>query len=407
MNIVILTSLLPFPLTSGGAQAQYNMIDSLRHNHKFVIVFPENGYNRMKAMQELQTKWPEVEFKPYCYYEQVISPRFLWDKMVRSFNLIFRKRSKSFQVERILKPYGFPVDNKFVSFVERIVRESSADYLQIDFYPFLSLIPRFSNDIKKIFVHHEIRYIRNNRLLADFQLTKEEDTLFRELKNEEIANLNHCDKIITLTNVDKLELQKSGVTSPIYVSPAAVSTLQKEYIPWNRTLIFLGSYSHFPNQEGVDWLMKKVLPLVKWEKHFPITMRIVGSGWPKSYNQNINGLVVKCDGYVEHLPKVLSGSIMLVPILSGSGMRMKILEAAALNVPFVTTSVGVEGLDFKDSVSCLIADDPKEYAESIYQLICNQTLHRSIAESASCVFEEKYSLSALAKCRDAVYHDLM
>ena len=405
MNIVILTSLLPYPLNSGGAQAQYNMIESLRYVHKFVIVFPENGYNQMDAMQELQRRWPEVEFKPYRYCEQLTSFSFLGDKVVRSFNLAFRKGSKAFQVERILKPYGFPVDAKFVSFVERIVKEASADYLQIDFYPFLALVPRLSHKIKTIFVHHEIRYVRNKRLLADFQLTEAEESLFRKLRDEEISNLNHCDKIITLTNVDKMELQKAGVTSPIYVSPAAVSTLQKEYTSWNRTLVFLGSYSHFPNQEGIDWLMKRVLPLVEWKKFPPITMHIVGSGWPKSYNQSINGLEIKCDGYVEDLPEVLSGSIMLVPILSGSGMRMKILEAAALNVPFVTTSVGVEGLDFEDSVSCLIADNPKDYAESMSRLISDQALHKSIAESAVGVFEEKYSLSALSKRRDAVYHD--
>ncbi len=405
MNIVILTSLLPYPLNSGGAQAQYNMIDSLRHTHGFVIVFPENGYNQMGAMQELQRRWPEVEFKPYRYHRQLASLGFLWDKIVRSFNLTFRKNSKSFHVERVLKPYGFPMDQKFVSFVEQIVEESSADCLQIDFYPFLSLVPRFSHKVKKIFVHHEIRYVRNKRLLADYRLTEAEESLFNTLRNEEIADLNHCDKVITLTNVDRLELMKAGVTSPIYVSPAAVSSLQKEYQPWNRTLVFLGSYSHFPNQEGVDWLINKVLPLVDWKNCSPVTMHIVGSGWPKSYNRNVNGLEIKCDGYVEHLSDILAGSIMLVPILSGSGMRMKILESAALNVPFVTTSVGVEGLDFEDSVSCLIADEPAAYAEAISKLTSNQALHKSIAEAATGVFEKKYSLSALSKCRDAVYHD--
>lgn len=405
MNIVILTSLLPYPLNSGGAQAQYNMIDSLRCKHKFVIVFPENGYNQMSAMQELQRRWPEVVFKPYRYYRQLASPGFLWDKVMRSFKLAFRKNSKAFQIERILKPYGFPMDSKFVSFVERVVKAYSADYLQIDFYPFLSLVPRLSSDIKKIFVHHEIRYVRNKRLLADYRLTRVEETLFEELRDEEIANLNHCDKVITLTNVDRLELLESGVTSPIYVSPAAVSTLQKEYIPWNRTLVFLGSYSHFPNQEGVDWLINKVLPLVEWGAYPPTTMHIVGSGWPKSYNKNVNGIEINCKGYVENLPDVLSGAIMLVPILSGSGMRMKILEAAALNVPFITTSVGVEGLDFEDSKSCLIADDPKDYADSISRLISDQALHKAIAESAADVFEKKYSLSALSACRDTVYHD--
>ena len=403
MNIVILTSLLPYPLNSGGAQAQYNMIDSLRSVHKFVIVFPENGYNQMDAMLELQKRWPEVEFKPYRYYRQLASLSFFVDKIKRSFNLLFRNKSRAFQIERILKPYGFPVDNRFVSFVNRIVKEHAADYIQVEFYPFLSLIPRMPAGIKKLFVHHEIRYVRNNRLLADYQLTKSENTLYENLRNEEIANLNHCDKVVTLTNVDKLELLKSGVKSPIYVSPAAVSTEQKEYKSWNRTLVFLGSYSHFPNQEGVDWLIQKVLPLMDWKKNLPITLHLVGLGWPKSYNRTINGLEIVCDGYVENLSDILSGSIMLVPILSGSGMRMKILEAAALNVPFVTTSVGVEGLDFVDGESCLIADEPATYAEAIFKLVSDQTLHKSLAEAASVTFEQKYSLAALSKCRDSVY----
>ena len=404
MNIVILTSLLPYPLNSGGAQAQYNMIDSLRSVHKFVIVFPENGYNQMDAMLELQKRWPEVEFKPYRYYKQLASFGFFVDKIKRSFNLLFRNNSRTFQIERILKPYGFPNNNRFVSFVNQIVEEHAADYIQVEFYPFLNLIPCLSNRVKKLFVHHEIRYVRNNRLLADYQLTRNEKSLYENLRNEEIVNLNHCDKVVTLTNVDKQELLNAGVNSPIYVSPAAVSTVQKDYVSWNRTLVFLGSYTHFPNQEGVDWLIQKVLPLMDWSQNLPITLHIVGSGWPKSYNRTINGLEIVCDGYVENLPDVLSGAIMLVPILSGSGMRMKILEAAALNVPFVTTSVGVEGLDFVDGESCLIADEPETYAKHIFKLVSDKALHKSLAESASVTFEQKYSLSALSKCRDVVYN---
>jgi len=60
MNIVILTHYLPYPLTSGGAQAQYNMIEQLRHKHHITLVFNEGSGNKLQAMKQLQKLWPEV-----------------------------------------------------------------------------------------------------------------------------------------------------------------------------------------------------------------------------------------------------------------------------------------------------------------------------------------------------------
>ena len=81
MNIVILTALFPYPLTSGGAQAQYNMIDKLRYNHKITIIFPERKANSLSAMKELQSKWPEVTFYPYKYWRQLLDPCFFVSKI--------------------------------------------------------------------------------------------------------------------------------------------------------------------------------------------------------------------------------------------------------------------------------------------------------------------------------------
>ena len=94
---------------------------------------------------------------------------------------------------------------------------------------------------------------------------------------------------------------------------------------------------------------------------------------------------------------------MIVPILNGSGMRMKILDAAAMNVPFITTSVGVEGLDFKNEESCLVADTPIEFAAALERLVKDEALRRKIANNAFAVFDETYSKLALAKVRDNIY----
>ena len=120
-------------------------------------------------------------------------------------------------------------------------------------------------------------------------------------------------------------------------------------------------------------------------------------------NEVSSDLTVKTYGYVEDLSPVLRGSIMIVPILSGSGMRMKILEAAANSVPIITTTVGVEGLDFENEVSCLIADTPQEFAGAIDSLVGDKALCRRLGESANNVYRTKYTAKILAQVRNELY----
>ena len=94
---------------------------------------------------------------------------------------------------------------------------------------------------------------------------------------------------------------------------------------------------------------------------------------------------------------------MLVPILSGSGMRMKILEAAALGMPIVTTSVGKEGLDFANEVHCLVADTPQEFAYATARLLNDAALRRKLALNAQALFKSKYSIETLADVRQQIY----
>ena len=88
-------------------------------------------------------------------------------------------------------------------------------------------------------------------------------------------------------------------------------------------------------------------------------------------------------------------------------MRMKILDAAATGVPFVTTSVGVEGLRFEHGQSCVIADTPEKFAAAVNELISNQSLMKTYAEHAQLVFNKFYSVPALSDVRNQVYSSVM
>lgn len=403
MNIVILTIILPYPLNSGGAQAQYNMIDRLRFNHNITIVFPENGMNRASALEELKKRWPQVDFCPYRYIDQLTDPSFLISKAKRALKKTLIPKSKRFFVERILKPYGYSTDKRFVNFFNNIVKQKSADVVQIEFYPYLNFVHNLPDSVKKIFVHHEIRYIRNRRLLSDVKLEHHEDEYMTKMYKQEIDDLNCYDAVITLTEVDKKELSDNGVIAPIYVSPASINSDLSEYEQWNNKIIFLGGYGHTPNQEGLEWFIDKVVPLVNWEKYPDTDVQIIGGGWPETIEKRTDRISIKRLGFVEDLASAAKNSIMIVPILSGSGMRMKILEAAAMGLPMLTTSVGVEGLDFENLKSCLISDTPEDFAKSLMEIMDSNELRRKLTTAARDKFIEKYSIDATARIRDSIY----
>ena len=195
-----------------------------------------------------------------------------------------------------------------------------------------------------------------------------------------------------MTSVDKEELIKSGVKVPIYVSPAAVNTPLLSYRGWNGKIVFLGGYGHIPNQEGLNWFLNSVVPNINWEKYPNVRIDIVGKGWSESMFTNLSDKVkIYFHGFVEDLSSVMSGAIMIVP--------------SALGVPFVTTTVGVEGLDFVDKSSCLIADTTEAWVDALENLMNSESLRFKLSESASLIYCEKYSVDALSKVRESVYLD--
>jgi glycosyltransferase involved in cell wall biosynthesis len=94
----------------------------------------------------------------------------------------------------------------------------------------------------------------------------------------------------------------------------------------------------------MNWMSKYVLPLIDWRNRYKdVSFIVIGTGWTPKMITGIPRNNLKIMGFVENIQSVAYGGIMVVPILSGSGMRMKILEAAAMGMPIVTTSVGKEG----------------------------------------------------------------
>ena len=406
-SILIITPFLPYPIRSGGEQAQFNMIDRLRQVYRISIVFPLNKDNHETDTAALSVMWPEVALHPFPLRDQMLHLPFLVRKGWRYLNRRLNPFRGCAAVVQVLSSTDFLLSDRYKLFLETVIGRESPDVIQVEFLSNLNVAELLPAGIPKIFIHHEIGFVMTERTLRNIAVSPRLQRRMAERKATEVERLNRYDAVVTLTDTDCDLLHKAGVHKPIHVSPAAVNTVLQEYDGWNGTILFIGGYHHRPNQEGIDWFLQRVAPLIPWSAYPQTELRIVGMSWPQSYEGDHGGLRVRLLGYVDDLAASASRCIMMVPLLAGSGMRMKILDAAALSLPIVTTSVGAEGLCFRAGESCLIGDGAEGFAMQLRRMLDDGRLRETVGRKAHEVYLQHYSVERLVAVRRRIYESVM
>ena len=166
---------------------------------------------------------------------------------------------------------------------------------------------------------------------------------------------------------------------------AGIATSRYEFRPDGRepyTMLFLGSFRHTPNQEALDWFAFKVLPAVL-ERCPKARLVIVGAEAPPRHSLPDLPENIELRGFVEDVREPLARyAVFVCPILSGSGMRVKLLESFSAGIPVVSTRLGAEGLATKDGEICALADEPEEFAAKIVGLFNDAEKARDMARRA-------------------------
>jgi GT2 family glycosyltransferase len=176
-----------------------------------------------------------------------------------------------------------------------------------------------------------------------------------------------------------------GLAGKLDDNRAGIATSRYEFRSDGRepnTMLFLGSFRHPPNLEALDWFARKVLPRVL-EQLPDARLIIVGADPPPRHSLPDFGDRMELRGFVDDVREPLSRySLFVCPILSGSGMRVKLLEAFAAGIPVVSTKLGAEGLADRDGEICALADSPEEFAEKILELFADPEKAAALAQRA-------------------------
>ena len=209
----------------------------------------------------------------------------------------------------------------------------------------------------------------------------------------EQEQLNNFDGIAAITKHDSNVFLKSGCTKPIHVSPFGIN-LDKLIIEDSNlempSIFHIGSMDWMPNQEAMLWFIDKVWYDMNFE--FPeLKFYLAGRNIPNSFfdynNQNHIGVLGEIDNAIQFMNEK---AIMVVPLFSGSGIRVKILEGMGLGKCIIATSLGAQGIEAINGEHILIAETDDEFKNHIRNLINNPSEIIRIGKNALRLVKDKY-----------------
>jgi glycosyltransferase involved in cell wall biosynthesis len=161
-----------------------------------------------------------------------------------------------------------------------------------------------------------------------------------------------------------------------------------------------------PNQEGLSWFFENVWGKVL-EKHPGLNFYLAGRNAPAFYSSLPYANVIFLGEVENAYDFIRSRAVMVVPLLSGSGMRIKIIEGMALGKAIVTTSIGTEGISTTHGKDILIADDPEQFALCIASLIDHRNYCMEIGKNARNFVAAQYDNSAITLSLTEFYQSIL
>ena len=414
MRILFLTQVLPYPPDAGPKFKTWQVIRHLTaRGHEVVLV-------SMVRKEELP--WiPVVEQQVAAFYPVSI-------KRSRMKDVYFLLRSlaagQSFLVIRDDQP-------ALRGLLDRLLSKQAFDAIHCDQLPMTQFALRFASDERHANGNHKYhqplllfdahnatwkildRFASENRGIKRLFFQNEAN----RIRAYEAEVVTRFDRTLAVSSIDQAALldavlqsgqPTAGVEEKIDVIPITVDTA--EICPVNRkrnslNIFTMGTLHYPPNAEGIRWFIQEVFPKIKAQVP-GVTLTIAGKNPPPDFVELHKEVpkVFQVPGYVPDLtPWLEHAGVMVVPVRIGGGMRVRILEAFARQMPVITTTVGLEGIDAITGEHLLVADDADGFAAAVIRVLNDPALQDRLAENGRILAEQVYDRQVVLKKFDRIY----
>lgn len=382
-KVLIISPAAPFPLRSGADLAQHFFLEELPNYIDIVFCTKINDNVHFKKLMNYKEKNKKIDI---VYFDNRVSGYHKFILNIKIFIAKVLKKVKGKEVEineRNYRPYSDIVDWAYLNFIQTVIKKEKIDVVQFEFLNDANIAKFLSSDLKKVLIHHEIWFkaveMRNN--MTELYSRNELD----QLKTDEFNLIENFDTTVVFNNEDKMLLEGNFINKSVLLSPYGIpkeEISKKDTSDHFENFLFIGGEVHFANKQGLKWFLDDIyIPNIEVIEQDLIIIGKWSKGFISKYNFHSK---IKFKNSVDNLGPFYENAVMVVPILSGSGLRTKILIALANNLPVLTTRFAAEGLYNATEINhLLLFEDSADFL----QIIKGQSLHSHIKATAQAGFK--------------------
>jgi len=398
MNILFICNKSPYPPKEGGSIAMYNIIIGLLKHNFNVKVLTISTPKLLVDVTKISDDF--IERTGFESFFINTTPRFS-----AAFKNLFS--CKAYHISRFESQ---PFANKIIS----VLKTNKFDIIQLESLfvaPYVNIIRQYS-DARIVLRSHNIEHLIWKRIAASEKNIIKKMYLkmqSRRLMRYELSVLNSFDGIASITNTDAEYFKNNGCTTPIETIPFGIDNTDGDLSHITReypSLFFLGTLNWIPNTDGLKWFIDNVWNAIS-EAYPDLNFYIAGRHTPLWLKRLNKRRIIVLGEIDDALSFMYSKSVMIVPLFSGSGMRVKIIEAMYASDAIVSTTIGAEGINYTHEKNILIANTPYEFIKAIQLCIENQKYCENLGSEAKNLVLNKYLNDTIIDKLTAFYKGLL
>lgn len=361
MKLFVLLSRVPYPLEKGDKLRAFNQIKELSRKHQIVLFALNDTRLDDKAMTEL---------KKYCVAISIVK----FSKFTIFFNLVRAFfNGKPLQV-------GYFYFDKAQKKVDELIVKHKPDHIYCQLIRTAEYIKKYPH-IPKTLDYMDVfsKGMERRKSTEPFYMKPFLAMEYRRLKRYENKVFAYFTTKTIISEQDKNFIphpQKQNIV----VVPNGVDTSYFKPIIHKKEfdLLFNGNMNYPPNIESVEYLVEKIMPYV-WHK-FPNTRLLISGATPSKEVLDLASDKVIVSGWVDDIRVNFAKSkILVAPMQISIGLQNKLLEAMAMQLPCITSSLANNALGAKPNEQILVADNPEQYARHVIDLLQNEAKAKQIA----------------------------
>jgi sugar transferase (PEP-CTERM/EpsH1 system associated) len=388
MRIVWLKTELLHPIDKGGRIRTYHMLRQLCRDHRVTYLTLDDG-----------TAAPDARDRAQEYCHELVTVPFRTEA----------KRSAAFYREllgNVFSALPYAIAKYRVPAFTQAIRDAArnADVVVCDFlFPSVNVpnglatpVVLFQHNVEaQIWERHAAH--AGNALKRTYM--REQWRRMRRFEAQECARFDH---VIAVSDEDAALLKRDYSLRDVSAVPTGVDT--EYFAPSGNVervddeLVFTGSMDWLPNEDAMQWFTADIWPLIR--KRVPnVKLSIVG----RTPSPAVQELAVKYSGVAvtgsvpDVRPYLERGSVFIIPLRIGGGTRLKVFEAMAMEIPVVSTRVGVEGLPLTEGAEYIAADEAQSFADAVVRLLQDRARAKALAHAAAARVRSEFGWGEVAR----------